>query len=101
MILRRRRAERGSIELLLPELKILLDQQGKVVGARRVEYTESHQIIEEFMLAANEAVAERLRDEKLLFLRRVHDVARSTKAGDPGGIRPGTGNLLRQSGKPL
>ncbi len=73
MILRRRRAERGSIELLLPELKILLNPDGKVVGARKIEQTESHQIIEEFMLAANEAVAERLRDEKLLFLRRVHE----------------------------
>src|SRR5690606_17555692 len=36
------------------------------------ENTESHQIIEEFMLAANEAVAEKLRDEGLIFLRRVH-----------------------------
>jgi ribonuclease R len=73
MTLRRRRSERGSIELLLPELKILLDREGKVVGARRIEHTESHQIIEEFMLAANEAVAERLRDEKLVFLRRIHE----------------------------
>jgi ribonuclease R len=43
-----------------------------VAGAHVVENTESHQIIEEFMLAANEAVAERLRDKGFMFLRRVH-----------------------------
>jgi ribonuclease R len=72
MILRRRRLERGSIELNLPEIKIELDRDGRVTGARRIERTESHQVIEEFMLAANEAVAERLQDEEIVFLRRVH-----------------------------
>ena len=73
MILRRRRYERGSLELSLPEVKIKLDRDGQVSGARRVEHTESHQIIEEFMLAANEAVAERLSDDQIAFLRRVHE----------------------------
>ena len=73
MILRRRRYERGSLELSLPEVKIKLDRDGQVSGARRVEHTESHQIIEEFMLAANEAVAERLSDDQIAFLRRIHE----------------------------
>jgi ribonuclease R len=72
MILRKRRLHRGSIELTLPEIKIDLDRDGRVCGAHRVEYTESHQVIEEFMLAANEAVAERLRDLGILFLSRIH-----------------------------
>ena len=72
MTLRRRRMERGALELVLPEVKILLDDQGRVSGARLIEHTESHQIIEEFMLAANEAVAERLRDAGVPFLRRIH-----------------------------
>lgn len=72
MTLRRRRMERGALELTLPEVKILLDDQGRASGARLVENTESHQIIEEFMLAANEAVAERLRDDNIPFLRRIH-----------------------------
>ena len=42
----------------MPEVKVELDKQGRVAGAHVVENTESHQIIEEFMLAANEAVAE-------------------------------------------
>lgn len=72
MTLRRRRMERGALELVLPEVKILLDDQGRVKGARVIQHTESHQIIEEFMLAANEAVAERLRDAGVVFLRRIH-----------------------------
>ena len=72
MILRRRRFKRGALDLNMPEVKIELDKQGRVSGARVVEHTESHQIIEEFMLAANEAVAELLRARQLPFLRRVH-----------------------------
>lgn len=72
MILRRNRNSNGSIELNLPEVKIDLDKAGKVKGARIVEHTESHQIIEEFMLAANQAVATWLDDLEIPYLRRVH-----------------------------
>jgi len=60
MILRARRLEGGAIELTLPEVKIDLDKRGEVVGAHLVKNTESHQMIEEFMLAANECVARML-----------------------------------------
>ncbi|HZN34833.1 MAG TPA: ribonuclease R [Pirellulaceae bacterium] len=73
MILRRRRLEGGSIELTLPEVKIDLDKRGEVVGAHLVQNTESHQVIEEFMLAANECVARMLGEAGLNFLRRVHE----------------------------
>ena len=72
-VLRRRRMERGSIELTLPETKIDFDADGKVSGAHLVENTESHRIIEEFMLSANEAVADFLSQAGWLFLRRIHD----------------------------
>ncbi len=71
-ILRARRKSRGSLELSMPEVKIDLDPDGRVCGAHPVEHTFSHQIIEEFMLSANEAVARRLTDLDLGFLRRVH-----------------------------
>ena len=71
-ILRRRRFERGALELTMKEVKVDLDKQGRVVGAHVAENTESHQIIEEFMLAANEAVADTLREAGIAFLRRVH-----------------------------
>jgi ribonuclease R len=72
MLLRRRRFERGALELTLREVKVELDADGQVTGARVVENTESHQIIEEFMLAANEAVARWIESHGLAFLRRVH-----------------------------
>ncbi len=72
MMLRERRMKRGSLELNMPELEIDLDKDGRVSGAHLELSTESHQIIEEFMLAANEAVAELLAAKGVQFLRRVH-----------------------------
>jgi ribonuclease R len=71
-LLRARRMKRGALELSMAEVKIDLDRDGHVAGAHVVKNTESHQIIEEFMLAANVAVAETLRTAELHFLRRVH-----------------------------
>jgi ribonuclease R len=71
-ILRARRMRRGALELSMPEVKIDLDGQGRVSGAHLVVNTESHRIIEDFMLAANEAVAQLLAKAELHFLRRVH-----------------------------
>jgi ribonuclease R len=72
MTLRQRRMKAGAINLILPEVKIDLDEDGRVVGAHTVDNTESHQVIEEFMLAGNEAVAQKMADEKLFYMRRVH-----------------------------
>ncbi len=72
MTLRKNRMRDGALELFLPEIKLDLDKGGKIKGARLVEYTESHQIIEEFMLAANQAVATWLDDLNIPFLRRAH-----------------------------
>ncbi|MGE3243375.1 MAG: ribonuclease R [Pirellulales bacterium] len=72
MILRARRFARGALELSMPEIKIDLDKDGRVTGAHLEKNTESHQIIEEFMLSANEAVAQKLDEAELIFLRRVH-----------------------------
>ena len=50
-------------------MKIDLDKRGEVVGAHLEKNTESHQMIEEFMLAANEATAEFLTEKETAFLR--------------------------------
>ncbi len=71
-VLRARRFEQGAINLELSEVKIDLDRDGRMTGAHLVEGDESHQMIEEFMLAANIAVARRLAEAGLLFPRRVH-----------------------------
>ena len=72
MVLRERRMVRGSLEMSMPDIKIDLDADGKVAGAHAEVQSESHQLIEEFMLAANEAVAEYLQGKDIAFLRRVH-----------------------------
>jgi ribonuclease R len=71
-ILRERRRQKGFLELDLPEAKLELHPDGQFKAAHLQVHDESHQIIEEFMLAANEAVAQYLADRDLLFIRRVH-----------------------------
>ncbi|TWT61293.1 ribonuclease R [Rubinisphaera italica] len=70
--LRKRRFDSGALELSMPEIKLSFDADGKVTGAFEADHDESHQIIEEFMLAANIAVATSLNDRGVSFLRRTH-----------------------------
>jgi ribonuclease R len=72
LILRGRRFKRGALELDMPEIELEYDAAGKVTGAHLAEHDLSHQVIEEFMLAANEAVAEHFSALGVAFLRRVH-----------------------------
>src|SRR5687767_4447528 len=72
MLLRKRRFKKGSLALDMPEVKIDFDKQGRVSGAHVAHHDESHEIIEEFMLAANMAVAVALDDRGIPFMRRIH-----------------------------
>ena len=71
--LRRRRFEKGSLDLDMPEVKIYVDEKGFADRMERVENDESHQLIEEFMLAANDAVARELRRNNFPAIYRVHE----------------------------
>lgn len=71
--LRRSRMAHGSLDLDMPETKIFVDPEGYADRLERIEQDESHQLIEEFMLAANEAVARLTRVQRLPSLYRVHD----------------------------
>ncbi|MGI9519588.1 MAG: ribonuclease R [Pirellulaceae bacterium] len=82
MNLRQRRMARGSFDLVIPEVEIDLDKNGKVSGAHTREHTESHQVIEEFMLAANEAVARHMVDLELYLMRRIHEPPSPIKMSD-------------------
>ncbi len=68
--LREQRYTRGSLLMSIPAAEVVLDDRGWPVDIRRVDQLMAHQVIEEFMIAANEAVAEELGD---LSLFRVHD----------------------------
>ena len=71
--LRSDRMAHGSLDLDMPETKVFVDAEGYADRLERIEHDESHQLIEEFMLAANEALARLTRREKLPSIYRVHD----------------------------
>jgi ribonuclease R len=71
--LREDRMAHGSLDLDMPEVKIFVDKDGYADRLERIEHDESHQLIEEFMLSANEAVSRLTREQHLPSLYRVHD----------------------------
>ncbi|MGQ9646086.1 MAG: ribonuclease R [Thermodesulfobacteriota bacterium] len=71
--LRQKRIERGALDFDLPEPEIILDLQGETEEIIRAERNLAHQIIEEFMIAANEAVAHFLEENGLPSIYRVHE----------------------------
>lgn len=71
--LRKRRFDEGSLDLDFPEVKVWLDSQGRPERLERIENDISHQLIEECMLAANEAVARLFRLTPALAIHRVHE----------------------------
>jgi ribonuclease R len=71
--IRRARFKAGSLELDFPETKIRLDERGKIARIERLENDISHQLIEEYMLLANEAVAARLISLNRPAIHRIHE----------------------------
>ncbi|MFT4177005.1 MAG: ribonuclease R [Luteolibacter sp.] len=93
--LRRRRFAGGALDLEMPEIRIRLDENGHATIAEPVAHTESHQLIEECMLVANEAVARALREWSKPTIYRIHDdpdpsrLLDYTEAAKLHGYRPG------------
>ena len=71
--IRKQRFKNGSLELDFPEMKIRLDEQGKILRIEKNENDVSHQLIEEYMLLANEAVATRLMSLRTPAIYRIHE----------------------------
>jgi ribonuclease R len=72
-VLQKQRKERGAIGFTLPEPDIALDEAGRIRSIGRAERNFAHQIIEEFMLSANEAVAETFTEHSVKALYRIHE----------------------------
>ncbi len=72
-ILRKKRGRRGAIDFEFPESKIILDDRGRPLEIKPYERNAATKIIEDFMLAANETVAEDFFWQQLPFLYRTHD----------------------------
>ena len=80
--LRRERMKNGSLDLDMQETKIFVDAEGYADRIELIHNDESHQLIEEFMLLANEAVARLTRGHHLPSLYRVHDDPDETKLAE-------------------
>lgn len=78
-VLRRRRYQKGALDLEMKEVRLILDEDNHPTGYDCEPYNESHQLIEEFMLAANEAVARKIKNARRPGIYRVH--------GDPDADR--------------
>lgn len=71
--LRKKRFRKGSLDLEMTEVKIYVDEEGFADRIEKQSHDESHQLIEEFMLSANEQVARVMKRENFPSLYRVHD----------------------------
>lgn len=71
--LRARRQARGSLDFDLPEARVVLDTSGEPTDIQRRERLEAHRLIEDFMLLANETIAQTAAQRRIPFLYRIHE----------------------------
>ena len=73
LLLKKKRLKRGSIDFSLPDIKLILNEEQDIIDIKIEKYDISHQIIEEFMLKANEIVATCLNKKKKNLIYRIHE----------------------------
>ncbi len=99
--LRKKRFQKGSLDLEMTEIKIYVDEQGYADRLEKSENDESHQLIEEFMLSANEQVARVMKRNRFPCVYRVHDEPEDEKLQElretMGSFGVKCGNLSRPS----
>ena len=78
-ILKSRREKQGSLNLDIPESKIILDENGYAIDVKKYELNFANEMIEQFMLTANETVAERFYWLEAPFIYRVHEIPEEDK----------------------
>ena len=95
------RTERGAVDLDLPEPVVTADADGNLLDARYGERNDAHRLVEDFMLLANQAVAQRLRSSRTPALHRVHEAPDESRVDSFEDLLAGFGERLRVSGAPL
>jgi ribonuclease R len=73
MLLKKRRFDRGCVDLALPEIVLKIDESGVPTEYETIEYDITHQLVEEYMLKANEVVAKALAESGAEAIFRVHE----------------------------
>ncbi|MCU0228313.1 MAG: VacB/RNase II family 3'-5' exoribonuclease, partial [Bryobacterales bacterium] len=103
LILNRKRVRRGSIDFDLPEAQFTFDDLGQMTGIERTPRQMANRIIEEFMLAANEAVASALETHGMASIYRIHEkpdpkrVAEFAELAESFGLRFGAGAMAAKT----
>ena len=100
-LLRRRRRKRGSIDFDFPKTKVILDEKGHTVDIRPYERNAATRLIEDFMLAANETVAEDYYWQAQPFVYRVHEKPDADRMQRLGTFIRNFGYQLRTAGDEL
>ena len=99
-LLRKNRFAAGSLDLDFPEVKVRLDANGRAIAIEKIENDISHQLIEEFMLAANEAVARETKHRLAPAIYRIHEKPEPEKLKEfrefAGGYKYKVGDLTHR-----
>ena len=94
-ILKKRRDLNGSLNLNIPESKIILNKNGVAVDVKKYDYLESNEVIEQFMLTANETVAESFYYVQAPFIYRNHEIPEMEKIDELNKFLFGLGYKIR------
>ncbi len=92
--LRERREERGSLDFDLPEARVVLDSDGVPIDIRKVVQLDSHRLIEDFMILANELVARDLVKRRIPVPFRVHEPPPDDRMEELSKILPVVGHVI-------
>jgi len=100
LVLNKKRTQRGSIDFDLPEPLIEFDEFGEMSGVKRSPRNIAHRLIEEFMLAANEAVASHLQAANVPAPYRIHEMPDAKKVAEFEAVAARYGLSLTKGGVP-
>ena len=98
-ILKNKRLEKGYLNLDIPESKIILDINGYAIDVKKYETSFSNEIIEQFMLTANETIAEKFYWLEAPFIYRVHEEPDIEKVGELNKFLSNLGLKIKTSGE--
>lgn len=99
-ILRKRRFRLGSVDFNVPEPEIILDDKGNVEKIVKAEHNIAHELIEEFMLAANQVVAQHLASKDIPLIHRIHESPDEAKLSAFNDFVKVFGYQLKESNNP-
>ena len=99
LILRKKKDDRGQINFDVPEVKIIVDEECKPVEIKERERGTGEKLIEDFMIAANEVVAEYITNIGYPMMYRIHEIPKEKKLREYFGLLSALGHKVKIKGK--